>query len=178
MQLFPVILGKIFRTPVLKKTLAQQLLKLFHSSFFFMWVVLTQLTFTYTKSTIETLEKSVNYVKRNKKTLQWRHWRRSGVFNVNFRHISQQFLVFLLLNLNKQMLGWTLTCLISNESKLEISFNKYICRSLFQVVNFYLTSTVRNVTQNKKYFFILHFFPLFTFDPCREKTTNWAISFS
>ena len=42
--------------------------------------------------------------------------------------------------------------------KWKLVFNKRICRSLFQVVNFYLTSTVRNVTQNKKYFFISHFF--------------------
>ena len=31
--------------------------------------------------------------------------RRSGVFLVNFEHISHVFLVFLLLTLNKQMLG-------------------------------------------------------------------------
>ena len=43
------------------------------------------------------------------------------VFIVNFGHVSQQFLVFLLLNLNKQMLARTLTSLISHESKVEIS---------------------------------------------------------
>ena len=32
--MFPVIFGKFFRTSVLKNTLAHQLLKLFHSSFF------------------------------------------------------------------------------------------------------------------------------------------------
>ena len=93
------------------------------------------------------------------KTPERRHWGRSGVFNINFGHVSQQFLKFLLLNLNKQMLARTLTCLISNESKVKIVFNKRICQSLFQVVNFYLTSTVRSVTQIKKYFFISHFFP-------------------
>ena len=31
---------------------------------------------------------------------QWRHWRRSGIFIVNFEHISHLALVFLLLNLN------------------------------------------------------------------------------
>ena len=56
------------------------------------------------------------------KTPERRHWGRSGVFNINFGHVSQQFLMFLLLNLNKQMLARTLTCLISNESKVEISF--------------------------------------------------------
>ena len=30
-----------------------------------------------------------------------RHWRRSGVFIINFEHISHLLLVFLLLNLNK-----------------------------------------------------------------------------
>ena len=43
-------------------------------------------------------------------------------FNVNFGHVSQLFLVFLLSNLNKQMLTRTLTCLINDESKVEISF--------------------------------------------------------
>ena len=110
------------------------------------------------------------------KTPEQHHWRRSVVFNVNFGHVSQQFLVFLLLNLNKQMLARAVTCLIVMKVKWKLVFNKRIFRSLFQVVNFYLTSTVRSVTQNKKYFFILHFLPLFTFDPFREKTTNWAIS--
>ena len=35
------------------------------------------------------------------KTREWRHWRLSGVFLVNFEHISNLFLVFLLLALNK-----------------------------------------------------------------------------
>ena len=35
------------------------------------------------------------------KILERRHWRRSGVFIVNFEHISHLFLVFLLLILNK-----------------------------------------------------------------------------
>ena len=34
-----------------------------------------------------------------------RHWRRSGVFIVNFEHISHPSLVFLLLTLNKKMLA-------------------------------------------------------------------------
>ena len=102
--------------------LAHQLLKLFHSSFFFIWIVLTQLTFTYSKSTTETLEESVKYVKVTIKTPERRHWRRSCDFNANFGHVSQQFLVFLWLNLNQQLFATTLTCLISNESKVEISF--------------------------------------------------------
>ena len=39
---------------------------------------------------------------RNTRT-RCRHWRRSGVFIVNFEHISHLVLVFLLLTLNKQM---------------------------------------------------------------------------
>ena len=35
------------------------------------------------------------------KTPERRHWRRSGVFIVNFEHISQLVLVFLLLTLNR-----------------------------------------------------------------------------
>ena len=31
----------------------------------------------------------------------WRHWRRSGVFIVNFEHITHFFVVFLLFTLNK-----------------------------------------------------------------------------
>ena len=50
------------------------------------------------------------------KTPEQHHWHSSVVFNVNFGHVSQQFLVFFLLNLNKQMLGRTLTFLISNKS--------------------------------------------------------------
>ena len=39
------------------------------------------------------------------KTPERRWWRRSGVFIVNFEHILDLFLVFLLLTLNKQMLA-------------------------------------------------------------------------
>ena len=38
-----------------------------------------------------------------KETQEWRQWRRSGVFIVNFEHISHIVLVFSLLALNKQM---------------------------------------------------------------------------
>ena len=56
------------------------------------------------------------------KTLERRYELRSVVFNVNFGHVSQQVLVLLLMNLNKQILARTLTCLISNKSKVKISF--------------------------------------------------------
>ena len=43
-------------------------------------------------------------------------------FNVNFEQALHLFLVFLLLNLGKQMLARTLSRLINDESKVEISF--------------------------------------------------------
>ena len=45
------------------------------------------------------------YSKLTIKTPERRQWRRSGVFAVNFEHISNLFLVFLLLTLNKYMLA-------------------------------------------------------------------------
>ena len=39
------------------------------------------------------------------KTLERRHWRRSGVFIVNFELVSHLALVFLLLTLNRLMLA-------------------------------------------------------------------------
>ena len=54
----------------------------------------TQLVFTCSKSTVETLEKGLKYV-------QIRQCRRFGVFIVNFEHISLLFLVLLLLTMNK-----------------------------------------------------------------------------
>ena len=49
--------------------------------------------------------------------------------------------------------------------------------SFFQVVSFYLTCTVRNVTQNKKYFFISHFFHPSHLIHLENIKTNWVISF-
>ena len=60
-----------------------------------------QLVLTFSKSTIEALERGVAYSKSTIKTPGRRHWRCPGVFIGNFEHISQFFLVFLLLNLNK-----------------------------------------------------------------------------
>ena len=51
--------------------------------------VLSQPEFTCSNLTIETLEQSVK-----------RNWHRSGVFIVNFEHISHFVLLFLLLTLN------------------------------------------------------------------------------
>ena len=51
--------------------------------------------------TIETLEQGVKYV-QSLKTQGGRHRRLSGVFIVNFEHISYLVLVFLLLTLNSK----------------------------------------------------------------------------
>ena len=56
------------------------------------------LTFTFSKSTTETLEKGLKYVSKFTNRDQWRY---SGFFIVNCEHISQLFLVLLLLGLNK-----------------------------------------------------------------------------
>ena len=55
---------------------------LFVNNFELKLTKLTQLTFTCSKSTIATLEKSLKYVQS------------SGVFIVNFEHISHLYLVF------------------------------------------------------------------------------------
>ena len=52
--------------------------------------------------------------KVNKKTQERRQWHRSGVFIINFDHISHLVLVFLLLTLNEHAIaGWVL-CLKTN----------------------------------------------------------------
>ena len=40
------------------------------------------------------------------KTPERHHWRRSGVFIVNFQHISDLFIVFLLFTLNQVNISW------------------------------------------------------------------------
>ena len=62
-----------------------------------------KLTFTSSKSKIEVPDQMWNPLKLTIKTLEWSQWRRSGVFIVNFKHISHIILVFLLMNLNKQI---------------------------------------------------------------------------
>ena len=52
-----------------------------------------------------TSEKSEICSKLTLKTLEQRHWLRSVVFIVNFKHISHLSLVFLLLTLNQQTLS-------------------------------------------------------------------------
>ena len=59
-------------------------------------------TITCSNSKIKILEKMWNMFKVNKKkTPKRRHWRRPGVFFVNFEQILHHFLVFPLVNLNK-----------------------------------------------------------------------------
>ena len=62
---------------------------------------LPQLTFTCSKSTVETLEKGVKLCSK----LTIKTPERGRVFIVNFEHISHLFLVFLLLTLNRLMLA-------------------------------------------------------------------------
>ena len=47
----------------------------------------SRLIFTCGKSTIETLERGMKYVKSTIKTPERRHLHRSGVFIVNFEHV-------------------------------------------------------------------------------------------
>ena len=61
----------------------------------------SQLTFTCSKLTIKTLEKRCEICSKiTIKTPERSQSRRSGVFIVNFEHISHLFLAFLLLTLN------------------------------------------------------------------------------
>ena len=62
-------------------------------------VYITHLTFTCSKSAIETLQKVQDMFKVNYKKTQ--NDLRSGVFIVSFEHISHFFLVFLLLTVSK-----------------------------------------------------------------------------
>ena len=64
----------------------------------------SQIAFTCSESTIETLENVWNMFKVDNKTLERRRGRLSGVFINNFAHISYLFVVFLLVTLNKEML--------------------------------------------------------------------------
>ena len=57
--------------------------------------------FTCAKSTIE--KRSELCSKLTIKTPERRYWLHSGVFIVNFEHISYPFLVFLLLTLNREL---------------------------------------------------------------------------
>ena len=64
----------------------------------------SQLPFSCSESTIETHSKWCEICsKLTIKTPEWGQWHRSGVFIVNFEHISDLFLVFLFLTLKKQI---------------------------------------------------------------------------
>ena len=60
----------------------------------------SQQTFTCSKLKIETVEHGVKYVQNSQKRYQNVNWRRSGIFFVNFEHISHHVQAFLLLTLN------------------------------------------------------------------------------
>ena len=56
------------------------------------------------------------------KTPERRQWRRSGVFIVNFEHVSHLFYVFLMLNLNKYV-SWVVLHAISHDLESYPAFN-------------------------------------------------------
>ena len=62
--------------------------------------VLTQPAFTWTKSNRNTRTRREIYSKLIITTPERCHWRRSGVFIVNFEHLPHLVLVFLLLTLD------------------------------------------------------------------------------
>ena len=64
---------------------------------------LSQPAITCLKLTIETLEQGVIRSKLTIKIPKRRQWCRSGIFIVNFEHISHLALVFLLLTLSRLM---------------------------------------------------------------------------
>ena len=66
------------------------------------WAVLTQPAIPYSKWTIKILEQGVKiFSKLTIKTSERHRWLLSGVFIVNFKHISQSVLVFLSLALDR-----------------------------------------------------------------------------
>ena len=67
------------------------------------------------------------------KTQELRHWRRSGVFTVNFGHISHIVLVFLLLTLNSDCwlgLRWMVESLTVSKYMLKIRQKNIMLMSL------------------------------------------------
>ena len=67
----------------------------------------SQLTFTCSKSAIEALSKGCKlYSKLTIKTPERRHWRRSGVFIVNFNHISHPFFSVSIVNFEQVNVSW------------------------------------------------------------------------
>ena len=75
---------------------------------------LSQLAITFLKLTTETLEQGVIRSKLTIKIPKRRQWCRSGIFIVNFEHISHLVLDFLLLTLNM---------LLPNGLILEVKFD-------------------------------------------------------
>ena len=94
------------------------------------------LTFTCSKSTMETLERGVKHVQS---------WRRSGVSIVKFEHISHLFLVFLLLNLSKYMLAGFLVPVKNNFFYFFIVRILQCFILLFQIFEFWLQWGYQNI---------------------------------
>ena len=61
------------------------------------------------------------------KTPERRHWCRSGVFIVNFEHISHLVQVFLLLTLNKYLpAGWSTCKYVVSDVLSNLKFKRYV----------------------------------------------------
>ena len=96
---------------IFRKAFLQKLYFIYTLSWIWLYwtIYCTQSAIAYSKLTIETLEQGVKYV-------QSYQWHCSGVFIVNFDHISHLVLVFLLLTLSKQMpAGYTIQKSAGNE---------------------------------------------------------------
>ena len=80
----------------------------------------THLTLTCSRSTIET-----------GKRCERRQWRRSGVFIINFEHISHLFLVFLFFDFEQVTVRWILLFVYYKNGILSLLISEY---SLFPVI--------------------------------------------
>ena len=79
---------------------------LFIDIFIDLALISSQLTVACWKAAIETLKKRCEICSKvTRKTPEWRQWRRSDVFNVNFEHVLHLFLIFLLLIFDKELLA-------------------------------------------------------------------------
>ena len=72
------------------------------------------------------------------KILERRYWRRSGIFIVNFEHVSHLVLVFLLLPSSRQITaGWFCLLIFLNFMKKESSIKSYGIFDYFLLTYFY-----------------------------------------
>ena len=68
------------------------------------WRMITQLTFTCSMSTIETVEKGTNHVQSELQ--KYRHWRRSGIFTARFEHVSHLLSTVSIVDFVKVNVSW------------------------------------------------------------------------